>query len=213
MLYTASFNNISLKYRKNISIVKDGNKKLGYKGNVCEELVPKTSLSKIKYYDINTSKTKQEKYIEKYYLENLKEIDPKTLYNKLDGKVLLSYEDNDKFSHRHIIASWFELFLDTNVSEIKRVNKKVQKLSRPQYIKDILEEVIKSDLDCKYEYLRTYYLINESIKLDKKADYFFNQGKFDMSSKLRLLSIELLEEAEKCEMKSDNTYKRVRSRI
>ena len=33
------------------------------------------------------------------------------IYDQLDNSILLCYEDNNQFCHRHLVAAWFELFL------------------------------------------------------------------------------------------------------
>lgn len=41
------------------------------------------------------------------------------IYRKLDYSILLCYESNTEFCHRHIVVACFEILLGVNVSEKK----------------------------------------------------------------------------------------------
>mgnify|MGYP003303975650 CR=1 FL=1 len=53
------------------------------------------------------------------------------------------------FCHRHLLAFWFELFLEVRTSEVYEnpVRETLRKLDRPEYLKDMFEEIIKEEYD------------------------------------------------------------------
>lgn len=209
MLYTASFKNINLNSKNNISIVKDKGKKLGYEIETYNPLVPKMKFKKVLTYNIDDNISKQEEYIKKYYFENLKSLDPKSVYNLLDNKVILSYENSDKFSHRQIVASWFEIFLDVDVLEITG-DDSIKNIARNLEIKDMLENIIRDDLNSKYNSIRAYYLMCEGKKLEAKADIFMKQNNIKYASRTLTMAKEMFQKAEKEEFIYNKTYQKVR---
>ena len=48
----------------------------------------------------------------------LSQLDPKKVYEELDGKILLCYEKETDFCHRFLVASWLEFNLGIEVKEI-----------------------------------------------------------------------------------------------
>ena len=82
-------------------------------------------------------------YIEQYYKEVLSKLDPEKVYKDLKHSFLLCYEDNNEFCHRHIVAKWLELSLGIYVPEIKLINDEIKEVSRPKYIGDTLESLMK----------------------------------------------------------------------
>ncbi len=83
-------------------------------------------------------------YVREFYNQVLKKLNPEELYNKLDGSVLLCYESNMEFCHRHIVAYWFELTLGLEVYEAIANGDDIHFVSRPSYIRDFLKEVMKN---------------------------------------------------------------------
>ena len=209
MLYTASFKNINLNSKNNISIVKDKGKKLGYEIETYNPLVPKMKFKNVLTYNIDDNISKQEEYIKKYYFENLKRLDPKSVYNLLDNKVILSYENSDKFSHRQIVASWFEIFLDVDVLEIAG-DDSIKNIARNLEIRDMLENIIREDLNPKYNSIRAYYLMCEGKKLEAKADIFMKQNNIKYASRTLTMAKEMFQKAEKEEFIYNKTYQKVR---
>lgn len=58
---------------------------------------------------------------EQYAVEfraHLATLDPQTVWNELEGKVLLCYESPEKFCHRHLVAAWIRESLGHEVAEI-----------------------------------------------------------------------------------------------
>src|SRR5574344_295908 len=150
MIFTAKYKNC--RSDNGISISGDKGKKVGYKGESYPKLAPKKDFWNVWYENKDKldelSNTKY--YIEKYYQEVLSKLDPYAVAMDLEGKVLLCYEDNLEFCHRHLVSAWLELLLGIDVPEIKQdVDKKYTCLPKPMYIKDMLEEVIKENTDSR----------------------------------------------------------------
>ena len=57
--------------------------------------------------------------VQEYWNQVLSKLDPEKVFRDLDYSVLLCYEPNTEFCHRHIVAAWFELFLEVQVPEKK----------------------------------------------------------------------------------------------
>ena len=72
-------------------------------------------------------------------LENL---DPKTVYDEVDNSILLCYEDNNQFCHRHIVAAWLEITLGVEVKEVKFNQENIETFDKPKYIKEYLKKVM-----------------------------------------------------------------------
>ena len=79
----------------------------------------------------------------KYYETVLSQLDPKQVYDELEGRILLCFENPDEFCHRHIVAEWLELSLGVKVSEVVLIEDKLVTVSRPNYVKELLPLVIK----------------------------------------------------------------------
>lgn len=60
----------------------------------------------------------EEDYIRNYYSEVLSKLDPKKVFEELDGSILLCYEKETDFCHRFLVASWLEFNLGIEVKEI-----------------------------------------------------------------------------------------------
>ena len=98
-------------------------------------------------------------YIREYYIQVLSKLDPEEVYNELNNSVLLCYEENTDFCHRHIVAA------GVRVPEIKANNLKIEEVDKPTNIKKYLEEIIKSTKDMKeYNDLRSLYLMEKNNK-------------------------------------------------
>ncbi len=199
MIYTSSYTNIKLDdFKENhISISADrgrtakidGDKP--YDGPCYIELAPKKDFWRT-WKDNKKAGCDEEKnnkyYIREYYKQVLKELDVDKVYNDLDGKILLCYEDSNDFCHRQIVASWFELYLGEIVPEIKQKGIKVVETTNRDYIKEYLEKIIKEDVDMKgFNSLNALHLYEKSERLEKVAK---NNNDLDISRYLRELAYE-----------------------
>lgn len=176
MIYTSchKYWNTNICKNRNIGIRKDyaisGNrgKDANWIGECYSKLAPKKEFWKV-WHD-NIGKIPEEEntkyYIREYYIQVLSKLDPEEVYNELNNSVLLCYEENTDFCHRHIVAAWFELFLvGVRVPEIKANNLKIEEVDKPTNIKKYLEEIIKSTKDMKgYNDLRSLYLMEKNNK-------------------------------------------------
>jgi hypothetical protein len=168
MIFTSSYNDWQLdKYRK-VSISGDRGKKINYQGEYYSLLAPKLSFWKI-WHD-NIGKIPEEEntkyYMREYYKQVLSKLDPQDVYNLIpDGSILLCYEDNDKFCHRFPFCFWIELFLGEKTSEVYENPRRetLHKLERPEYLKDMFEEIIREEYD-----MHGFDTIKEAYEYNKK---------------------------------------------
>jgi uncharacterized protein (DUF488 family) len=175
IVYTGNYANC--KYGKNIvSISGDSGAKAGFVIKAYPCLAPKLSfwqkwhenIGKVSEYDNNMF------YIEEYYKQVLSKLDPQKVLDKINDSVLLCYEDNNDFCHRHLVAFWLEIFLGIETKEIKISRDGIfEELTRPTYLKECLEKVIREnyDMDITKASLRARYLFSIYAELyDKDND-------------------------------------------
>ena len=143
MIYTSS-HNYCPKNKDTVAISGNRGQDANYVGECFPKLAPKLSfwktwhdnIGKIDEIENNTF------YIKEYYNQVLSKLSPQEIYEQLDEKVLLCYENNNEFCHRHIVAKWLEITLGIYVPEIKLINNEIKEVSRPKYIGNILEGLI-----------------------------------------------------------------------
>lgn len=176
MIRTSNYDNFKDTLFKTCSI--SGNKGVdaGYEGNYYSRLAPKRSFWKI-WHD-NIGKISEEEnnkfYIEQYYDLVLSKLDVEEVYNDLNYSILLCYGDSNMFCHRHIVAAWIELLLDEKVAEVNVIDGKIVEVEKPDYIKEYLEEIMKSKINMKgFNCLRALYLFEQGNKIDSIADTMF----------------------------------------
>lgn len=71
-------------------------------GAIMRELNPPQWL----LYKYKNGQISEADYKEAYYNEVLNKLNPKEIYEKLKGKVILCYCGQDKFCHRHLVIEW-----------------------------------------------------------------------------------------------------------
>ena len=172
-MITSSYNDWQSDKYTTYSISGNRGKDANYQGKCYPELAPKLSFWKI--WHNNIGKVSEEEnnkyYIQEYWKQVLSKLDPETVYRKLDNSVLLCYEPNTEFCHRHIVAAWFEILLGVKVPEGKAKGYKIEVTDRPEYIKQYLEDIMKLNIDMKgFKSLRAVYLFEKAEKLDAIAD-------------------------------------------
>ena len=147
MIKTSNYNNCNTNKYKVYSISRDKGKDANYIGDCFLSLAPKKDFFKTWRHNrgLIDEKTNNEYYIREFYEQVLKHLNPEETYQKLDNSILLCYEKHNEFCHRHIIAAWFELTLGFEVLEVKIDNLKEEVLDRPEYIKEYLNEIMRSD--------------------------------------------------------------------
>ena len=168
MISTSSYNDWKSDKYITYSISGDRGKGVNYQGRCYPELAPKFSFWK-QWHD-NIGKVSEEEnnryYVQEYWNQVLQKLNPKEVYQKLDNSILLCYESNDKFCHRHIVAAWFEILLGVKVPEQKAKEDEVEEVERPAYIKQYLEDVMRCNRNMKgFNSLRALYLIEKKAKL------------------------------------------------
>ena len=167
MISTSNYKNCNTKFYRKIDINSDKNN-IEY----FSKLFPTFS-----YLDnVIEFKNDEEKYIyyTKLYYDNvLSALDPEEIYNELDYSILLSCEDVDDFSHRHLVAAWFDLFLEKRVNEVMINGSHIYNIERNEDYKSLLENIIKSEIDMKnFNSLRALYLFNKGEKFEQLANQY-----------------------------------------
>lgn len=148
MIYTGAYKNCNSNIIKKYSISGDRGKKENFKGDYCSYLAPKKEFWLIWHQNIGIKSEYENNnyYIEEYYNQVLLYLNPEEVMDSLDDSILLCYEDNDSFCHRHIVAAWLELSLGIAVNEIKIENDNIVVMNRNLTMyKDILRDVIKKN--------------------------------------------------------------------
>lgn len=155
--------------KNGISISGDRGEKAGFKGRCFPQLAPKKEFWEI--WHNNIGKVPEEEntkyYISEYWNQVLSNLDPQEIFDMIPkGSILLCYEDNMEFCHRHLVAFWLELFLGVSVSEVRENPRRetLTQLDRPEYLKGILETVIKENYD-----MDGFDTINEAYLNRKKV--------------------------------------------
>lgn len=128
-----------------ISISFDRGKSANFTGKAIPEFAPKREFWKIWKDNIGkipeTENTKY--YIKEYYKQVLSKIDAEKLLENEISPVLLCYETEDKFCHRHVLAEYIEIKYGVTVKDVKiDENHIITENKRPEYIKEILIEVM-----------------------------------------------------------------------
>lgn len=144
-----------------------------YQGKCYPKLAPKLSFWKI-WHD-NIGKISEEEnnryYVQEYWNQVLSKLDPEIVYRELDYSILLCYESNTEFCHRHIVAAWFEILLGEKIPEAKAKDYQIEHTDRPEYIKQYLEDAMRLNRNMRgFKSLRALYLFEKGEKLEAKAD-------------------------------------------
>ena len=178
MISTCSHKNYKSSLYRTYAISGNRGKDAGYNGNYYKDLAPKMFFWKIWHDNFGfISEDENNKfYVEQYYNHVLSKLDPDKIYRELDSSILLCYEDNEKFCHRHIVAEWLQITLEVKVPEIKVDGCLITEITRPSYIRDYLEEVMKKDKNMRgFKSLRALYLFEKSEIIEQKANELENR--------------------------------------
>ena len=172
MIYTSSYNDCQIDKYRTYSISGNRGKDANYQGKCYSKLAPKLSFWKI-WHD-NIGKISQEEndryYVKEYWNQVLSKLDPYEEFRELDNSILLCYEPNTEFCHRHIVAAWFEILLEVKVPEIRIEDYQIVERERPAYIKKYLEDAMRSNRNMRgFESLRALYIYEKGEKLEIKT--------------------------------------------
>ena len=173
MICTSSYSGWKSNEYVAYSISGDSGRSANYNGRCYLKLAPKMSFWRI--WHNNIGKVHEEEnnkyYVREYWNQVLSKLDPEEVYRELDNSVLLCYEPNTDFCHRHIVAAWFELLLGVKVPELVANDCRIVETAKPINIKEYLEETMKLNIDmCGFESLRALYLFQKSEKMETIAD-------------------------------------------
>ncbi len=141
MIYTSSHSAIKVSLcLKTYAISGNRGKDANYHGLCYPELAPKKEFWQVWHDNIGVISEEENNryYVKEYWNQVLLYLDPEKLYKELDNSVLLCYEKNIEFCHRHIVSAWFELLLGKPVPEIIVTRRGIKYVSRPKYIKEYL---------------------------------------------------------------------------
>lgn len=173
MIYTSNYKNFNSDLLKGVSISFDKGKDANFKKSYYLDLAPKKTFWRMWKNNIGIIPELENNkyYIEEYYKKVLSKLNPEKVYRDLDNSFLLCYEDKDKFCHRHIVSAWLELFLNVNIKEVKVECMHIEEQEKPEYIKEVLESVIKENTNMRgFNSLRALYLFLESEKFETEAN-------------------------------------------
>lgn len=170
MICTSSYNDWQSDKYRTYSISGNRGKDANYQGKCYPELAPKLSFWKI-WHD-NIGKISEEEnnryYVQEYWNQVLSKLDPEKVFRDLDYSVLLCYEPNTGFCHRHIVAAWFEILLGIKVPEMKAKDYQTEETDRPEYIKQYLDDAMRLNRNMRgFKSLRALYLYEKGERLDK----------------------------------------------
>ena len=173
MISTSSHNDWQSDKYRTFSISGNRGKDANYEGNCYPALAPKLEFWK-EWHD-NIGKIPDEEnnryYIQEYWNQVLSKLDPEKVFRELDDSVLLCYEPNTEFCHRHIVSAWFELLLGVKVPEMKANGYQTTEVERPEYIKQYLDEIIRINKNMRgFTSLRALYLFEQGEKLEVLAN-------------------------------------------
>ena len=147
MICTSSYKEAGNSNFNVISISKDKGEDASFVGDAYLDLAPKREF--FNQWKNNRGVISEiennQYYMNEFYDKVLSVLDCQKVYEDLDGKILLCYEDNNDFCHRHIVAAWFEILLGVEIPEVKIVDDKLVQVDRPKYIKEYLEKIMNNN--------------------------------------------------------------------
>ena len=174
MISMSSYQSINSNNYKTCSISGDRGKQVNYQGACFPKLVPKKDFWQIWHDNIGIVSEEENNryYIEQYYQQVLSKLDPEDIYRKLDNSILLCYEENTEFCHRHIVAEWLQLLLNIEVPEVIEVKgvygSYLEGVVRPDFIKKYLEDVMRKDQNI---------IVFQSLHVDKEETNYQDDKK------------------------------------
>lgn len=173
MISTSSYENWETDKYDTYSISGNRGKDANYQGKSYPKLAPKLSFWKVWHDNIGVISEEEniKYYIKEYWEQVLSKLNPEEVYRELDYSILLCYESNMEFCHRHIVAAWFEILLGIKIPEVKIINGQIVQVERPKYIKQYLEEIMKCNINMRgFNSLRALYLFEKGEKLESEAN-------------------------------------------
>ncbi len=173
MISTSSYNNWQSDKYRTYSISGNRGKDANYQGECYPKLAPKLSFWEVWHNNIGKISEEENNryYVQEYWHQVLSKLDPEDVFRDLDNSILLCYEPNTEFCHRHIVAAWFEILLGVKVPELNAKDYQIEETDRPEYIKQYLEDAMKLNRNMRgFKSLRALYLFEKGEQLEAKAD-------------------------------------------
>lgn len=120
-IFTGSYSNC--KSGNLVSISGDKGKSANFNGNAYTKLAPKRDFFVAWKYNTTLSEDENNKYyMKEFYKQVLSQLNPidtlKELSSFGNNVIILCYEQNDEFCHRHLIATWLERILGMEIPEV-----------------------------------------------------------------------------------------------
>jgi hypothetical protein len=147
-MVTSNYKNFNGVDYREVSISGDRGKLANYQGRCYPELAPKKDFWQVWHKNIGKISVEDNTkyYIEQYYKEVLSKLDPDKVYNDLEDKILLCYEEPNDFCHRHIVAEWIKLLFEEEVMEVKLNGNNIEPvIIEKNNLGFILEQVIREN--------------------------------------------------------------------
>lgn len=133
-----------------ISISGDRGKSVGFTGKSIPQLAPKRKFWEIWHNNIGKIPEEQNNryYIEEYYKQVLSQIDIEEVLKDEKDPILLCYEKEGQFCHRHVLAEFVNLKYGIYVPDISiSEGLEIIEHKKPEYIRQILRKLMEKEVE------------------------------------------------------------------
>lgn len=133
-----------------ISISGDRGKSIGFTGKSIPQLAPKRKFWEIWHNNIGKIPEEQNNryYIEEYYKQVLSQIDIEEVLKDEKDPILLCYEKEGQFCHRHVLAEFVNLKYGIYVPDISiSEGLEIIEHKKPEYIRQILQKLMEKEVE------------------------------------------------------------------
>jgi len=133
-----------------ISISGDRGRSVGFNGKAIPQLAPKRQFWNVWHNNIGKISDEENTryYIQEYYKQVLSKVNIEELLKDEEDPILLCFEREQQFCHRHVLAEYIEMTYGIKVRDIKiDENLNIEENPRPEYIRNILRTVIEKDIE------------------------------------------------------------------
>lgn len=133
-----------------ISISGDRGRSVGFNGKAIPQLAPKRQFWNVWHNNIGKISDEENTryYIQEYYKQVLSKVNIEELLKDEEDPILLCFEREQQFCHRHVLAEYIEITYGIKVRDIKiDENLNIQENTRPEYIRNILKSIIEKNIE------------------------------------------------------------------